>query len=205
LKPTVFERLLSKLFEHFDIVKPISKPCSVCNGTGKVGGIGIFVCSDCFHGTTTKDVLYLRRYYLFRSKRFNLYLHHFFRSDDDPDPHDHPWDFTSIVLWGGYTEERYRFFATETEPSFETEEGTAQRHPCVYEIDGRRTGPEYKAVRPLTIQFRKAETIHRVLLTNGRAWTLVITGPERRPWHFIKAKSREFWRSYLGVWGDDHA
>lgn len=32
----------------------------------------------------------------------SLRLHHFFRSDVDRDPHDHPWWFLTIVLSGSY-------------------------------------------------------------------------------------------------------
>ncbi len=33
-------------------------------------------------------------------------LHRIRREDADPDPHDHPWSFVSLILWGGYREER---------------------------------------------------------------------------------------------------
>jgi hypothetical protein len=50
---------------------------------------------------------YMHRYYLFLKDRvsfpFNLLLHKIVRSDD-PVYHDHPWPYTTIVLWGGYWE-----------------------------------------------------------------------------------------------------
>lgn len=33
-----------------------------------------------------------------------LRLHHFFRGDDDREPHDHPWGFVTLVLAGGYVD-----------------------------------------------------------------------------------------------------
>ena len=33
-----------------------------------------------------------------------LRIHHILRSDSDRHFHDHPMDFTSLVLWGGYIE-----------------------------------------------------------------------------------------------------
>ena len=52
--------------------------------------------------------LYLRRFYLTPRTRpswwpdswkwYRFFLHHIVRSDDDRDPHDHPWDFTSLIL-----------------------------------------------------------------------------------------------------------
>ena len=50
---------------------------------------------------------YLERYYLFLKDRkkfpFNVFLHRFLKSDPD-DLHDHPWDFRTIILYGGYWE-----------------------------------------------------------------------------------------------------
>lgn len=50
---------------------------------------------------------YMHRYYLLFKDRvtfpFNLLLHKIVRSDD-PVYHDHPWDYTTIVLKGGYWE-----------------------------------------------------------------------------------------------------
>lgn len=50
---------------------------------------------------------YMFRYYLLRIRalNFKIHLHHIIRSDEDDWLHDHPWNFVSIVLWEGYTEE----------------------------------------------------------------------------------------------------
>lgn len=49
---------------------------------------------------------YLTRLRLIHTPWFGIYVHRF----DGPDPrstlHDHPWDFTSLVLRGGYVERR---------------------------------------------------------------------------------------------------
>lgn len=37
-------------------------------------------------------------------KRISICLHNFHRGDEDPDCHDHPFEFWSFVLWGGYRE-----------------------------------------------------------------------------------------------------
>jgi hypothetical protein len=47
---------------------------------------------------------YLARYKLFRCPWFKVFLHHILRSDEDPDLHDHPWNFVSLILWSGYIE-----------------------------------------------------------------------------------------------------
>ena len=46
---------------------------------------------------------YLRRFFIARSYRSgSTQLHHILTDDPEPDPHDHPWDFTSVLLTGGY-------------------------------------------------------------------------------------------------------
>ena len=47
---------------------------------------------------------YMVRYRLFVRPTWGLYLHHILRSDEDAELHDHPWGFTSLVLWAGYRE-----------------------------------------------------------------------------------------------------
>jgi hypothetical protein len=46
--------------------------------------------------------LYMERYYLSADRRRRL--HHIVASDPDRDLHDHPWDFTSVLLTGAYAE-----------------------------------------------------------------------------------------------------
>lgn len=48
--------------------------------------------------------LYMRRYYLERTKQRSVRFHQIFLSDRGHDLHDHPWDFTSFVLSGRYVE-----------------------------------------------------------------------------------------------------
>jgi hypothetical protein len=45
-------------------------------------------------------VEYLRRYHVTDSTRLHLIC----RSDPQPDPHDHPWDFVTVLLAGTYRE-----------------------------------------------------------------------------------------------------
>lgn len=48
---------------------------------------------------------YLHRWWIIpRNRFFNIYLHHFLRSDDDRALHDHPWWNVSILLKGQYLE-----------------------------------------------------------------------------------------------------
>jgi hypothetical protein len=54
--------------------------------------------------TTPDGREYLRRYFIYESPRFRVYLHKISLSDADPCMHDHPWRFLSIILRGGYRE-----------------------------------------------------------------------------------------------------
>lgn len=49
--------------------------------------------------------LYLRRWRLIQTPLFGVYLHKIMQPDADRDLHDHPWNFISIVLSGGYSEQ----------------------------------------------------------------------------------------------------
>lgn len=46
-------------------------------------------------------VLYMRRWFLWETKKGNLYLPRIVRSDDE-DYHSHPWPFNSLIISGGY-------------------------------------------------------------------------------------------------------
>ena len=178
VKRSWLERLLLWLLPHFDIIKDIEGP-----------------------NHSKHTVLYLRRYYLWRSKWIgmnfgDLYLHQIVRSDDDPDPHDHPWNFRSFILSGGYTDEAWMFT----------------------DLDGHGNGYRTRLpgsddpVRAPATRFRHRRHIHRVILRNGEpAWTLVWTtgythdADGNAEWAFITEERRVPWREYLGLTkGEDH-
>ena len=110
--------------------------------------------------------LYLTRYYLFLKKRtyfpFNIFLHRFHKSDDAT-PHDHPWPYATIILWGGY----YEWI-----PFF---------NEC-----GELTCEIQKWRGPGHFRFCSAESYHRIELKPGKTcWTLFIPGKKRRDWGFL--------------------
>jgi hypothetical protein len=126
---------------------------------------------------------YMLRWFLFRSKRDwmpRLYLHKFLRSDDDRAPHDHPWWFVSLILWGSYIEHRWI-------------DGV--------EIVRRRRAP--------SIAYRPLSTRHRVELIEGwydlnsrygfkPVWTLILTGSDVRAWGFWCREHFIPWRQFDG-------
>lgn len=50
--------------------------------------------------------VYLRRWRLLQTPWFGIYLHAIYAPDADRHMHDHPWSFVSVLLRGGYAEQR---------------------------------------------------------------------------------------------------
>ena len=101
--------------------------------------------------------LYLRRWLLTPSVRgWRLMLHRIARPDLERVLHDHPWDFATLCLRGGYDEQ------------VRGPGGIAVEH-----------------LRPGAIRMRAAEHAHRIdRIVGTNAWTLVLNGPRRRSWGF---------------------
>lgn len=189
--PGWFERLLMKFIPHFDIVKTIDVECDTCGGTGTQSGLDCREfphadqCWYCDHGQKKETVLYLRRFYLWRSKWIgknwgDLYLHHIVKSDDDKDPHDHPWGFKGIILKGRYLDEQWWWG-----PTF------------------GRTFLGFEGVVAGSFINRPAEHIHRVIVPDGEtAWTLIKTQGYGRDWNFVTENGPVFWRKYLNIDGE---
>lgn len=191
-KPGLFERLLMKAIPHFDIIKTIKTLCPYC----------VLDCDFCKGEEVELTVPYLRRFFLFRSKWIGMnfgdvYLHHIMRSDDDPDPHDHPWGFAGFILKGGYTDEQWLWIKKgQIGPPSPNDE-----YPFWYEyLSDRRVGPWLEEVKPLTFIRRVPEHTHRVLVPKGKtAWTLIFTSGRSRDWSFLTKKGPVNWRKYLGI------
>lgn len=98
-------------------------------------------------------------------------VHHILRSDKGREPHDHPWSYLTIVLRGGYREERY------------DELGDL--------ISSKWHGPG-------SILWRPANSWHRLLIPNGEtAWTLFITGRKGQIWGFNVDGKKVPYREYF--------
>lgn len=109
----MIQKLLQRVFKHFDIVKTVD-------------------------GVQT---LYLRRYYLLETRWGNIFLHNICRSDDDPDPHDHPWNFLTVLLRGSYIDEAHDFVSKDlSEPGLNGWlDGTGGLLAANYEVPGERS------------------------------------------------------------------
>lgn len=119
-----------------------------------------------------EEMLYLRRWYLFRCRWFSIRLHHIVLPDVDRWPHDHPWPFVAIVLWGGYDE--------------------------VHGPAGVAYPARHKRVR--RFNRHSATDVHRITrLHRGErgAWTLFLTGREQREWGFTMPDGWMAWHEAL--------
>jgi hypothetical protein len=109
-------------------------------------------------------------------------LHYFVQADDDESLHDHPWDFRTTILRGGYWEHL----------------------PPLDWKAGSELGPDWRARRIArtageTVAHAAAD-LHCVGAVLGTTWTLVRTGPRVREWGFHPTgKTWQPWYQYLGV------
>lgn len=104
-------------------------------------------------------------------------LHHILRSDADREPHDHPFSFVSIILWGpAYMEEVY----------LAAKSGVMRGAPILVRVR-----------RPLRWlpRFVRASTLHRLVLLQP-CWTLVFTGRRVREWGFQTKRGWVAWREF---------
>lgn len=51
-----------------------------------------------------EGVLHFLRYRVIECSLFSIYIHYIAKSDEDKNPHSHPWSFWSLILFGGYYE-----------------------------------------------------------------------------------------------------
>lgn len=125
----------------------------------------------------TEGDTYLERWWVIpRNRLFNVYLHHFLRSDDPRALHDHPWINASILLQGRYTEH--------------TIAAGGVNHRAEYVIGA--------------VKFRGARYAHRIELTNGACWSLFITGPSMRSWGFHCPAGWRPWREFVDPKNSGH-
>jgi hypothetical protein len=109
----------------------------------------------------------------------HLYLHHFFRGDDDVEVHNHPWQFSmSLILTGGYVEERW---------------------------DPATKSVSIKHLDPGDINVLRREDFHRVTLKDpGRGcWTLFMSSERAEEkngedWGFLDTKTEQY--THWGEW-----
>lgn len=120
---------------------------------------------------------YMQRWWVIpRNRFFNIYLHHFLRSDDDRALHDHPWLNASILLDGMYTEHTIAAGGVHRRVEYQTG----------------------------AVKLRGATYAHRIELTSGPCWSLFITGPNIREWGFHCPAGWRPWRQFVDTKNSGH-
>lgn len=114
--------------------------------------------------------LYLRRLHIVQTPWFSILLHWILRPDSQRHMHDHPVSFLSIVLWGGYMEER---------PN------------STY----RMIHKTYRMIR--RVNFKRATGVHRIIEVLPHTLTLVFAGPREREWGFHTPAGWVHWKEYV--------
>lgn len=110
-------------------------------------------------GAYADTVPYLIRYTIIKNKYFSIKIHKALISDPD-DLHDHPWNYLSIILWGGYWER------------------TANPNHW--------SGFNQKWYRPGSILYRKGNRPHKLVIPEGKfSVSLIFVGRRYRDWGYI--------------------
>ena len=118
--------------------------------------------------------VYLNRWGVAHDRIGGVMLHRMEAPDPGVDLHDHPWWFVSIVLWGGYTEQRAD---SRIAPHLAR---MADQFP---ETCTRGAITERRAGSARSMRLDECHTI--TALHRRTCWTLVIRGPRRRAWGFF--------------------
>lgn len=112
---------------------------------------------------------YLIRTTLFKCKLFSIKIHKVLISDTG-DLHDHPWNYMSIILKGGYyehTQQKVSGYINGNNNSY---------------YENKKTW--YK---PGSILFRKGDVPHKLEIPEGKTCTsLIFTSYKWRDWGFIQ-------------------
>lgn len=116
------------------------------------------------------DDPYLERWWVIpRNRFFNIYLHRFWRSDDDRALHDHPWFNVSYLLKGQYVEHTIR---------------PGGVHRAIHYVAGN-------------IKFRTPWAAHRIEVNEVPVWSLFVTGPVLREWGFHCPAGWRPWKMFV--------
>lgn len=170
---------------------------------------------------------YIQRYYAgtFRDNK-DLWLHRFLSNDGDRNTHNHPFEFSTVMLCGGYSEE------------FEDEDGHKDFRitipyadsdlPQMIDLYLQKLHVPINAAKPSSQNFLNSAgqyravnlyDWHRIAAVENETWTAVIVNSQRLPAWFFKdeseklqlmnASSRDWWRLYKcrpesGVASDDN-
>lgn len=129
-------------------------------------------------GRLAPDGYYMKRWILRLPFGFTLRLHLILRSDGDRHLHDHPFDFVSLLLTGGYVEITPCAACDGLGDVEDSVSGNAERCDTCFGTKRQVT----KSPR-FSINRKRAEDVHALTLERP-VLTLVFAGPKRRDWGF---------------------
>jgi len=117
--------------------------------------------------------LHFQRWRIVWTPLFAIYIHYIAKSDEDKHPHNHPWNFYSFILYGGYKE------TLTKETSFaQYAMSIIFKIPC----------PSYTTTVDTFKQFsfisRDRLWFHKISLLKP-TWTLVFTGKNYKDWGYL--------------------
>jgi hypothetical protein len=113
-----------------------------------------------------------------------LFLHFFHTSDQGRELHDHPWTGLSLILAGGYLEERMT----------ERGERLVYVRPGVMDVVKRYSPLRRKVVKRFRFNRLGLGDFHRTALLYPLfgCWTLFLAGKRQKSWGFLNRYTREF-------------
>lgn len=118
--------------------------------------------------------VYLRRLRVAQTPWMSIYLHWIYKTDKGQDPHDHPFNFRSIVLRGGYSERLWRVVRGHSR----------SQHPF------ERRWPRFTSHK-MTQRYA-----HRIERIAPGTVTLVLVGRKRGTWGFYGESGFVHWKDY---------
>jgi len=120
----------------------------------------------------TKEIIskegevFFRRYRLLSTPVCNIYVHNLLKSDQDLEPHTHPWNFISLILKGGYIEDYVV--------------GPHHKNTCHDYIESYRN-----IVKAGDFVMHSYSDAHKIQLTDDNVWTAVFTWGTKEPWGYV--------------------
>jgi hypothetical protein len=136
--------------------------------------------------------VYMRRWYILRTRLFCIYAHEILRSDDDRALHDHVADNISIILLGDYIEHRIKQGGVHTKKLYTQGDVVFRRASTAHRLELRS---EDSKLHPTEYHYLFSQV--RTSAPPYSTLTLFIKGPTIRKWGFHCPNGWRHWKDYL--------